>query len=154
MTAIYDYRLAFSTITKAALLANPAYNIENWTVPDDVPSPAYSWTEPHRELTTRPVPARVTLNADLSSDFDGFYGWRWGFKYWTFGQMAQLLDEFGDPNAYTVASLPVTVQTFVDNDYVAYQAFLARPVWGVDYHSEDGGYRDVLLKFTAGVIIT
>ena len=152
--SIYNYRLAFSTITKSALNAGN-YNLEDFVVPADVPSPAYAWTEPQRPGTTRPVPARVTMNADLSQSFDGFYTWEWYFRYWLTSELAQILtDAFGGVNFYNVGFVPVTVQTWMVDDYVAFHANLLTPVWGQQYQTEDGGYGDVRLRFTKGVIIS
>ena len=155
MTAIYQYFLAFSSISKSALLANPAYNIENFPYQSDQTNPGLGWTEPHRELTQRPTPARVTQNADLSQTADGFYTFQWGFAYWTTGQLAYLLNTaFGGANGYALLSIPVTVQTYADSGYVAFRALLARPIWGTSFRTQDGGYENVVLKFARGVVIT
>lgn len=155
MTPIYSYYLYFGTISKAALLADPANNIESFPMQADQPYPGLAWTEPERELTKRPTPARVTMNADLSQDADGFFEFQWGWRYYTEGQMAYILQTgFGDVNRYDTMSIPVTVQTYFDSGYVAFHAYLLRPVWGVQYTTEDGGYGNVVLRYTRGVIIS
>lgn len=155
MTAIFQYYLAFATISKATLLANSAYNVENFAIPSDAPSLAYGWTEPQRPGTLRPLPARVTLNGDLTYSPDGFYTFAWYWRYFTFAQMGSLLGNFGSgANGYSTLSVPATLQTWFDTTYVAFQALAHRPVWNEQYKSEDGGYSDVILRFSKGVIIT
>lgn len=150
----YNYRLAFSTITKAALLANSAYLIENFPMQSDQPYPGLGWTEPHRRLTKRPTLARYTQNGDLSFDGDGFYTFSLGWLYWTEGQMGYFLNAaYSEVNAYTTMTIPVTVQTYFVNAYVAFQALMKHPVYG-EYDVEDGGYNNVVLNFYRGVIIT
>lgn len=155
MTALTNYRLAFNTISKAALLASSGYLIENFPIQSDQTNPGLGWTEPVRDLTKRLVPARITKNADLSISSDGFFQLDWAFQYWTFGQMGYLLDTaFGGANVYGLMSIPVTLQTFVETGYAAAHALLARPVWGQDYQTEDNGYRSIVLHFSRGVIIS
>lgn len=155
MAALTNYRLAFSTISKATLLASSSYLLENLPIQSDQTNPGLGWTEPVRDLTKRLVPARITKNADLSASADGFFQLDWAFPFWTFGQMQYLLDTaFGGANVYGVMSLPVTLQTFVETNYVAAHALLARPVWGQDFQTEDSGYRSIVLRFSRGVIIS
>lgn len=151
--ATYDYRLAFSTVTKAALLANSAYVIENFPLQSDQTQPGLGWTEPHRDLTRRPTPARITQNGDLTFDSDGFYQFVLGWQFWTEGQLAYVNGQFGGVNDYVVMTIPVTVQVYFVNAYVAFQAIMKRPVFG-EYSAEDGGYKTILLPFYRGVIIT
>lgn len=155
MTAIYSYYLAFSTSSKATLIGSSGNNIENFPIQADVHSPAYNWTEPVRDRTKRYNFARVTTNADLSISGDGFFSFAWGFGFWTEDQMGYILNTaFGGANAYGLMSIPVTVQTFAETDYVAFHAILARPIWGTHYQTQDGGYDNVVLNFTKGKVIS
>lgn len=155
MTAIYDYRLAFSTISKATLLASSAYNIENFPIQADQTNPGLGWTEPIRDRTKRFIYDRVTVNADKSITGDGFFKFDWGFEFWTEDQMGYILDTaFGGANVYGSLSIPVTAQTFAETGYVCFHALLARPIWGTHYQTQDGGYDNILLNFTRAKIIS
>ncbi len=154
MTAGYSYLLAFSTITKATLIANSNYNIENFAIQSDQTTPGLGWTEPVRDRTKRYSFARITTNADESISGDGTFRFAWGFPFWTEGQMGYILNTaFSGANVYGDLSIPVTVQTFAETGYVAFHALLARPIWGTHYQTQDGGYDNIVLGFTRGKII-
>jgi hypothetical protein len=155
MAAIYQYFLAPGTISKATLIGSASNNIENWPLQSDQPNQALPWWEPNRGSLSRPKLARFSELADLSVRADGFWSWNWNYIFWTQGQMVYLLTQFfNGPNDYSKPSVAVTVQTWLDNGYVAYNAILARPVWDQDYKAQDGGFSDVILRFSGGTIIT
>lgn len=155
MTALYSYYLAAGTISKATLIGSSSNNIENFPFQSDQTTPLLGWKEPAREGTERPTLARIAQNADLSRRGDGFYKFKWGFPYWTQGQMAYFLATFFTAaNAYPSLSVPATAQTWFESAYVAFTVTLYRPVWGSAFDTEDGGYKNVVIEFDKGTIIT
>lgn len=156
MTAEFAYALVSGTVSKATLLGTASNFLQSFPLQSDQYTPALRWIEPVRDATSRPTPPRRTVMADLSQRDDGFYGWQWSFPFWTFGQMAYWLTTFhGAPDIYTnPTSAAVTVQTFAENSYLAFNALMYRPKWKDDFSAQDGGYQNVLIKFAGGVIIT
>lgn len=150
--ALYSYMWAFSTISKSSLNGNSAYNIENFTVQSDQPSPMWGWREPQRKGTLRPAPARVVVNIDGSVRADGF----WSFT-WCMNPMTALMFNYILTNQFSsgsVWSAPATVQTFDENvnGYSCFQCTANRPVPNQDYTIQDGFYIDVKYRFTFGVL--
>lgn len=149
-----SYYLATGTISKATLIGSSANNVENFAVQSDMLTYP-GWTIPDRRLTRRPRPARITVAANLTMAPDGFYEFQWGWPFWTTGQLAYWLTTFHTgPDQYTSMSPAVTVQTYMDTAYVAFQCLMYRPVWEDHYKSDDWGYLDVIIRFAGGVIIT
>lgn len=150
--SLYSYLWAFSTITKAALQANSAYNIENFPVQADQTSPVLGWHEPQRKGTERPRPARIAQAADLTVRADGYYEFTWSLPPMTPGAFTYLLTNQWPGGVW---SANATVQTWDDavNGYSAFNCIAIRPVPGSDFDILDTFYVDVKYKFVGGVLL-
>ena len=153
MTADLSYYLALGTISKTTLLGTASNNLQNFPNQSDQVMPSLTWfyTNPERDVSDRPALMRRSVMGDVSIRDDGFYAFQWGFRAWTFGQLSYWLTTFhGGPNVYAnPGSTAVTVQTFMDTDYVCFHAQMYRLKWKDDYKAEDGGVREVVIKFVA-----
>ncbi|WP_230690783.1 hypothetical protein, partial [Streptococcus pneumoniae] len=75
------WRIAAGTISAASLTS--AYEVAALPIQSDQDF-SIPWTL-NSALCATPTPARVTTNADLSRSPDGFYAWKWGLDYMSFG---------------------------------------------------------------------
>ena len=142
-----QYFIATGTITKAALIANSAYNLEAGAYYLSAIDPLRCI--PDQELTMRPRKARITVMADgITIKKDGDWIFNWGFKYMhntTFQWW--LLTYLGS----TLDSKAVTVQTMMDTGlYDAFQCTILRPVIGENSKPGANGLEDVVWRFVAG----
>lgn len=117
-----------------------------FTVPAD--ALVIGWVVP--ALATPPRPAELVLTLDGTVYPTGFYEWEWRFSYLSFGQWDYLIDTFWA----TGYSAPVSVQTYTDTDTaVIYNATLLRPLPFDGMEKAHGGYANVVLRFTNGVLV-
>lgn len=148
--------LALGTISKSTLLATPTNNIELFPLQSDQTIPGLKWVAPERGDDSRPTLPRRTVMSDGSIRDDGFYSWSLYWSFWTFGQMGYWLTHFfTGPNVYAnPGSAAVTTQTYMDTDYVCFQALMYRPKWKDHYKAQSGGYSNIIVPFAFGTIIT
>lgn len=154
--AIYSYLWAFSTVSKTVLLANPTYNVELFT-PQSDQGAGFPWREPGGPKMIRPEFVRVVEVMDESWEGDGTYSFAWHFVVWTPGQFAFV--DTGQWGGGSLRSGPATVQTWTDwasggtsGSYQVFQCNAKRPEMGKEYVNQDGFYRDVVVKFTGGIL--
>lgn len=142
------WRIASGHISAAALTS--AYEVTALPVQSDQDF-STPWTLASR-LCQTPTPARVTTNADLSRSPDGFYSWRWGLTYMSFGMTDYWNSTFLPGGAW---SAPVTLMDYDENNQaVFYQATLWRPNYPSDKAQYiTGGWANVIYDINRGVQI-
>lgn len=101
--------------------------------------------------TTPPTRARSVEAMDGTTIEDGFYQFQWSFSYWTF-DMAKYWNATKLGGAKTVTA---TVMTYDANNEAIYLVCkTSKLVFPRDGQPWPGGYRDVIVRFTRGVVIT
>jgi hypothetical protein len=129
---------------------NSTHEVQNFAVQSD--QRPIEWAI-DSELSVPPRPARITANADLSRSSDGFFSATLGMTYITNGMLSYLLSTFFAGSAETSES---TIKTFDEADTAIYlQGLLIRPnVEDGSLEYAGGGWRNVLLRFVRGTVIT
>ena len=150
MTALYQYYLAPATLSRTALLAASANNVENFPVQSDQFPAVFGWHEPQRDNTMRPRLARYSTYLDQSVRGDGGYSFQWSWRVMTQGQLLYMQNTFFSGGS--AWSAPCTVQTYLDGGfYATYNATILQPVPGQDYTITDNFLIDVVYKFVGGI---
>lgn len=110
------------------------------------------WYAPDAQGTTIPKRARRSLMADGSARRDGFYEWQWRFRYWTHDMLAYFLTNYLSSGAQSAL---VTVMTYDETDTAVYlTCTVYRPELPGDGEAVPGGWKDVIIHFRGGEIIT
>lgn len=152
---VYEYRLAFSTISKATLEGSPSYLIENFPVQSDQVNDT-PWTPPIDNGTLYPHLARYTQTADLTQRGDGYWLFNWVLPYLTEGMVGHL--ENGPLYACNWCGAlwaAVTVKTLCkDGVFRVYNAYALVPVEeGSHFRRGYLGVEDYLIRFVHGVYL-
>lgn len=148
-----EYRLAFSTITKATLEGSSAYLLENFPIQSDqlVNTP---WPLPLDDGSLYPHFSRYSITADLSQRGDGFVSWNWKLPYLT-ELMVDYLEQgpLYACNWCGLLTAAVTVKTLCrDGQYRVYTANALVPVEeGQHFKRGYAGVEDYLIRFVKGV---
>lgn len=148
-----EYRLAFGTLSKAALEASSSYLLENFPIQSDqvVNTP---WPLPVDDGSLYPHLARYTITAGLSQRGDGYVAWNWKLPYLT----ELMIDYLEDGPLYScnwcgALWAPVTAKTLCrDGVYRCYTANALVPVEeGNHFKRSYAGVEDYLIRFIKGV---
>lgn len=159
MTA--EYRLAFATITKAALEADSSFLLENWPLQTDQYSKnLYPWGPPSDNGTTYPRYAKYVPLLDQTIRPDGFIQFNWSLPYLTEGMVDYLENGtatiYDNPTFDGYSSRAVTVKTLCkDGIFRVYHAVAwAASEEGTDFIRGFQGVENYILKFRKGVVVT
>lgn len=110
------------------------------------------WLAPVAQGTTIPKRARISRLADGTARADGFYTWQWKFSYWTHDMLSYFLTTYLGSG---VESALCTVMAYDNTDTAVYlTATVYRPQLPGDGDAVVGGWRDVIIRFSGGAIIT
>lgn len=110
------------------------------------------WYAPDARGTTIPRRARRSLLADGTARRDGFYEWQWKFTYWTHDMLGYFLTTYLSSG---VQSALATVMAYDETDTAMYlTCTVYRPELPGDGEAVIGGWKDVIIRFRGGAVIT
>lgn len=153
--AQFEFRIAPSWITRSALEASDAFNLENFPVQSDqVSTFAYPWGPPEDKETLYPVYTRYVENALRQRQADGPVTFQWSLPQVTSYMLSYIENYVWGNLSYTFTNA-VTVKTLMpDLTYSVIQCYANRPIPNVDYKKNlNGGFENYKIFFVNGTVI-